>query len=495
MGTRVYIGLPDAPGAPGGGSGANRACVEALRSSFSIAGSRDDADLQVCSFSWDAPAAPRRLFIDHGSFADAAFWAYSAPRLRTGDTILVASRVCERVAERFIEGPGPRIVRVPFPVDTRRFRPADDRRALREWVRQRHDIPADGPLLLVAAAFVRRKNQHLAVRLFEALRARIPSAHLLFAGATPDRPTNRSYADAVRRHAAAGGHAHAVHFAGSVDQADLARLMAASDLLVHLTTCRIENFGLVVAEAMAAGLPVVASDWGGLRDLVQPGVTGLLAPTWLSLRGPRVDWMSVLEPAAALLRDAGAWTAMAAASRSRAALLVDPAVYGERLRAAVRAAAAEPSAPDGPPAFTPPARELIFRTISLNATHPEIEDAGDEFRLLMPLDGGVHYRLLAGPAASAETPPRVTPEDQLYAAVTWRATATGIEILDPAWPGMLELEPLDLDLLERCDGKASLASLAGAMPGSAPDVDEVLRRAQQLVDAGVLCPVRAAIPV
>lgn len=40
-----------------------------------------------------------------------------------------------------------------------------------------------------------------------------------------------------------------------------------------------ETFGLVVVEAMASGLPVVASDWNGYRDLVVPGETGWLVPT------------------------------------------------------------------------------------------------------------------------------------------------------------------------------------------------------------------------
>ena len=44
-----------------------------------------------------------------------------------------------------------------------------------------------------------------------------------------------------------------------------------------------ETFGLAVAEAMAAGLPVVASNWNGYRDLVRHGVDGYLVPSrWAS---------------------------------------------------------------------------------------------------------------------------------------------------------------------------------------------------------------------
>jgi glycosyltransferase involved in cell wall biosynthesis len=51
---------------------------------------------------------------------------------------------------------------------------------------------------------------------------------------------------------------------------------AALDLFIH--TPRAEAFGLVVAEAMATGLPVIATRVGGLLDLVRPGETGLLVP-------------------------------------------------------------------------------------------------------------------------------------------------------------------------------------------------------------------------
>ena len=53
-------------------------------------------------------------------------------------------------------------------------------------------------------------------------------------------------------------------------------LLPALDMLVHLP--RDEAFGLALAEAMAAGLPTVATDIGGCREVVRDGVTGLLVP-------------------------------------------------------------------------------------------------------------------------------------------------------------------------------------------------------------------------
>jgi glycosyltransferase involved in cell wall biosynthesis len=52
-----------------------------------------------------------------------------------------------------------------------------------------------------------------------------------------------------------------------------------ADIFASLSDNIQESFGLSVIEAMAAGLPVVASDWNGYRDTVQDGVTGFLIPT------------------------------------------------------------------------------------------------------------------------------------------------------------------------------------------------------------------------
>src|SRR5262245_41623818 len=75
--------------AAGGGGGANARAAAALGEAFERSDTPEDADLQVCSFDWRAPDRPSRVFLDHGSFADASFWTYTVPSLRPGDTIVV----------------------------------------------------------------------------------------------------------------------------------------------------------------------------------------------------------------------------------------------------------------------------------------------------------------------------------------------------------------------------------------------------------------------
>lgn len=67
-----------------------------------------------------------------------------------------------------------------------------------------------------------------------------------------------------------------VTFTGYKHGEELAQLYASADLFVFPSST--ETFGNVVLEAMASGLPVLAVNEGGVKDLVTPGRTGIIAP-------------------------------------------------------------------------------------------------------------------------------------------------------------------------------------------------------------------------
>lgn len=70
-----------------------------------------------------------------------------------------------------------------------------------------------------------------------------------------------------------------VHFLSGNDRAVVDDLWAASDVFISLVDNIQETFGITPLEAMAAGLPVVISDWDGYRYTVRDGVEGALIPT------------------------------------------------------------------------------------------------------------------------------------------------------------------------------------------------------------------------
>jgi glycogen synthase len=67
-----------------------------------------------------------------------------------------------------------------------------------------------------------------------------------------------------------------VVFTGFLTGASLARAYASADLFLHCSVT--ETFGLVVLEAMASGIPVIARDQGGPSDIIRHGQTGFLVP-------------------------------------------------------------------------------------------------------------------------------------------------------------------------------------------------------------------------
>ncbi len=73
-----------------------------------------------------------------------------------------------------------------------------------------------------------------------------------------------------------------------IPAAELASIYAMADVFVSPSDNVQESFGLAPLEAMATGLPVVLSAWSGYRDLVEPGVTGILVPVYSAPPDPLV---------------------------------------------------------------------------------------------------------------------------------------------------------------------------------------------------------------
>jgi phosphatidylinositol alpha-mannosyltransferase len=112
-----------------------------------------------------------------------------------------------------------------------------------------------------------RKGAMFLLRAFAGLKARHPQTRLILASAGPQLGELRRF---VRRHRVAD-----VLFAGRVSDADKARFFRTADIFCAPSTGQ-ESFGIVLLEAMAAGLPVVASDIHGYKRVVQRNATGLL---------------------------------------------------------------------------------------------------------------------------------------------------------------------------------------------------------------------------
>ncbi|GAA1868604.1 glycosyltransferase family 1 protein [Pseudonocardia ailaonensis] len=204
-------------------------------------------------------------------------------------TLAPSSWATEALRERGV----PRVHQWARGVDTARFTPA------RRSADLRRALAPDGEMLV---GYVGRLAPEKQVERLGSL-AGMPGVRLVVVGAGPSEG---------RLRAALPGAA----FLGFRGGDELAEIYASLDVFVH--TGPTETFCQAVQEALASGLPVVAPDAGGPRDLVLPGRTGYLVP-------PRPD-------------DEAGWPAADAALRDAVEALRDPVqrrVFGEAARRSV----------------------------------------------------------------------------------------------------------------------------------------------------------------
>jgi len=144
----------------------------------------------------------------------------------------------------------------PESVDTDRFRPGCDSVAMRARLSQEHP---ESPLLL----YVGRLSAEKGIERLKPIIKALPDARLALVGNGPHRKTLEHHFKGLP-----------VFFAGFLHGEELASAYASSDVFVMPS--RTETLGLVILEAMASSLPVVAARAGGIPELIQEGVSGYL---------------------------------------------------------------------------------------------------------------------------------------------------------------------------------------------------------------------------
>ncbi len=154
---------------------------------------------------------------------------------------------------------------VPNGIDTEVFRPVD-----RDEARRELGLP-HGPLLVSVGRLIREKGVHHAVDAVARLRAVSCNSSLVVVGDGAER-------EALARQARDMHVEDKVIFVGAQPPETVARYLGAADIFVFPTE-RDEAAPLVLPQAMACGLPVVASRIGGIEEVLdRPGPPGILLP-------------------------------------------------------------------------------------------------------------------------------------------------------------------------------------------------------------------------
>ena len=218
---------------------------------------------------------------------------------RTGALVAISEAIAREAVDAGF--PRARVHLIPHGIDMSAYAPVSGpektsrRRAL--------GLPVDRILVTYTGRLIEGKGLET---LFAALRslADIPSWHLVLVGSGAGQVI--SIEEKLRTDAEAGALRGRVTFTGRVD--NVAAYLQASDLFAFPTLD--EALGMSAVEAQACGLPAVASRTGGVPDIVEDGVTGILVPPGET--GPLAEALRTL------LRDPESRAKFAVAARERA---------------------------------------------------------------------------------------------------------------------------------------------------------------------------------
>lgn len=214
------------------------------------------------------------------------------------DAVVATSRAVKAMVERLLEGWGEylgrkfrpkaggaarrvrtqaRVPVIPLGVECVAFQPAQAPRARADY-RQRLGIGEDEVAVLYLGRLSHTEKANplpLYLGLEAAARATGRKVHLIQAGWFPGPYHETAFREGARAFAPSIGHTFLDGRAPEVQ----ATVRLAADVFASLPDNVQETFGLAPVEAMAAGLPVVVSDWNGYRETVRDGIDGFRVPT------------------------------------------------------------------------------------------------------------------------------------------------------------------------------------------------------------------------
>ena len=188
--------------------------------------------------------------------------------IRRADRIITVS---ERLRQFAIEcGAAPaKIQTIPNGVDVSVYRPREG--AAR--ILAAYGVPDGVPIVLSAGYLIQRKGHHKVMRALRTLIGRGSPAHLVIAGGPG---AEGRYEPVLRNLAAELGLEDRVHFTGVLPATELAAVMSGASVMALAST----NEGClnVVNEALACGVPVVATDIGGVPEMLPGNAYGFIVP-------------------------------------------------------------------------------------------------------------------------------------------------------------------------------------------------------------------------
>lgn len=190
-------------------------------------------------------------------------------------------------------GEQPAIIGLLYGIDCQSFTPLDAK--TRQSLRQELGLTVDDFVIVYAGRITIEKNVHALLEAVSYLPASGVPVKLILAGQIYNvalQELNLHEPDLAARLQQLTQDCHLaerIALLPWLNSTDLNKLYNVADVFVNLTLHHDEQFGFSQVEAMSAGLPVIGTAWGGLKDIIVDRKSGFLIDTWMSDYGVRFD--------------------------------------------------------------------------------------------------------------------------------------------------------------------------------------------------------------
>lgn len=182
---------------------------------------------------------------------------------------------------------------IPFGVDISTFYPRNNKNE----IRQKYDVPEDAFVMLYCGRINIQKNPALLLSMLRDLKNKYPKLILMFIGSydnfyisefnDSEAPKIKNqFNELIEKYDLAD---RIIFFETQLDVNVYSEMINMADIGINITTLISENFGYTPVEMQACGLPVIGTDWGGLKDTIIDGVSGFRIETVQSEFGARIN--------------------------------------------------------------------------------------------------------------------------------------------------------------------------------------------------------------
>lgn len=243
-----------------------------------------------------------------GSMQKGGHWLYdNKDSFKSYDSIILNSTACQSIFEELVMDNSLKSCFIPFGVDTSIFYPRPNKSELRK----KYNVPENAFIMLYCGRINLQKNPMLLLSILRDMADKYKNLYLMFMGSFDnfyipefsDKPSPDTKNEFYKMVEEFNLNSRIIMFDTQNISQTYAEMICLADIGINLTTLISENFGYTPVEMQACGLPVIGTDWGGLKDTIIDNVTGFSIQTVLSKNGVRINLEQIKNRIELLIND------------------------------------------------------------------------------------------------------------------------------------------------------------------------------------------------